>query len=256
MWTEIASKLDEKTPLSCKKIYLKLKNQHKLSKDPTPYSNLIEKILKFKPKFIKTVKSDNDDNLEDIYEDVPMSDDKVEKALKYYLQNLEDFVSPKFEQKYLWSELAKFICEPVNKIYSKINYLKQTFNMESETPYKDILSEILTKESMLRVSIEKDQPILEDEDEDNWSDIEIERLLTWYLAHLDKFKNPKFVRSYLWMEASDILKKSALVCSKKMLEIRSQYRTMVKENPDELNNWKFYNLCQRIYGTGKKNSVG
>lgn len=251
MWTEIASKLDEKTPLSCKKIYLKLKNQYRLNKNKTPYSNLIEKILKFKPKFVKTIK---DDSLGDIYEDVLMSDDKVEKALKYYLQNLEDFLSPKFEQKYLWTELAKFICEPVNKIYSKINYLKQTFNTDSLSPYKNIISEILTKENILKDSIQKDEPILENENE-NWSDVEIDRLLTWYLAHLDKFKNPKFVRSYLWMEASDILKKSALICSKKMLEIRSEYRTMVKENPEELNNWKFYNLCQRIYGTGKKNSI-
>nr|XP_026486246.1 uncharacterized protein LOC113393520 [Vanessa tameamea] len=258
MWTEIASKLDEKTPISCKKMFLKLKNQHKQLNEADfklPYSVLLEKILTFKPKFAK---SNKNKDLEEIntYEDIPMSNEKVYNALNYYLQNLEDFVSPKFEQKYLWTELAKFISEPVNKIFSKINYLKQTFDSEIDTPFKEILHEILTKENALREEINKDpDPITEEDSEQTWSDIETERLLTWYLAHLDKFKNPKFVRSYLWMEASDILKKSPLVCSKKMSEIRSQYRTMVRENPEELDNWKFYNLCQRIYGTGKKSST-
>uniref|UniRef100_S4PFS6 Uncharacterized protein n=1 Tax=Pararge aegeria TaxID=116150 RepID=S4PFS6_9NEOP len=133
--------------------------------------------------------------------------------------------------------------------------MKENFNSELYTPFRDMLHEIISKENALKDALCNDLPTIDEEDvEETWSDIEIERLLTWYLAHLDKFKNPKFVRSYLWMEASDILKKSPLVCSKKMLEIRSEYRTMVKESPETLDSWKFYNLCQRIYGTGKKST--
>ncbi|XP_069362605.1 uncharacterized protein [Maniola hyperantus] len=251
MWTEIASKMDEKTPISCKKMLIKLK---KLLNDTnnTPYHNLLQKISAIKPMLKKASTNQDLDSIK-VFNDVQIDDNKVYNALQYYLQNLEDFVSPKFEKKYLWTELAKYISEPVIKIFNKINYLKISFNNELFTPYKDILQEILTKENALKEALCNDLPTLETDDiEETWSDIEIERLLTWYLAHLDKFKNPKFVRSYLWMEASDILKKSPLVCSKKMLEIRSQYRAMVKESPEALDNWKFYNLCQRIYGTGKK----
>ncbi|XP_045779737.1 uncharacterized protein LOC123877230 isoform X2 [Maniola jurtina] len=253
MWTEIASKMVEKTPVSCQKMFIKLK---KLLNDTniTPYHNLLEKISAVKPKFKKVSKNQDLDSIK-VFSDVQMDDLKVYNALQYYLQNLEDFVSPKFEKKYLWTELAKYISEPVIKIFNKINYLKITFNNESFTPFNDILQEILIKENALKEAISNDLPTLETDDiEETWSDIEIERLLTWYLAHLDKFKNPKFVRSYLWMEASDILKKSPLVCSKKMLEIRSQYRAMVKESPEALDDWKFYNLCQRIYGTGKRST--
>lgn len=253
MWTEIASKMVEKTPVSCQKMFIKLK---KLLNDTnvTPYHNLLEKISAVKPKFKKVSKNQDLDSIK-VFSDVQMDDLKVYNALQYYLQNLEDFVSPKFEKKYLWTELAKYISEPVIKIFNKINYLKITFNNESFTPFNDILQEILIKENALKEAISNDLPTLETDDiEETWSDIEIERLLTWYLAHLDKFKNPKFVRSYLWMEASDILKKSPLVCSKKMLEIRSQYRALVKESPGALDNWKFYNLCQRIYGTGKRST--
>lgn len=253
MWTEIASKMDEKTPISCKKMFTKLK---KLLNDTnsTPYHNLLQKISAIKPMLKKASTNQDLDSITE-FNDVQIDDNKVYNALQYYLQNLEDFVSPKFEKKYLWTELAKYISEPVINIFNKINYLKITFNNELFTPFKDILQEILTKENALKEAISNDLPTLETDDiEENWSDIEIERLLTWYLAHLDKFKNPKFLRSYLWMEASDILKKSPLVCSKKMLEIRSQYRAMVKESPKALDNWKFHNLCQRIYGTGKKSA--
>ncbi|XP_023954831.2 uncharacterized protein LOC112058323 [Bicyclus anynana] len=255
MWTMIASQMEEKTPISCKKMYLKLKlllNEDKR----TPYHNLLEKILAIKPEFKKASKNQDLDSIK-IFKDVQIDDEKVHKALRYYLLNLEDFISPKFEKKYLWTELAKYISEPVVKVFHKINYLKETFNGDLYTPFKETLHDIINKENALKDAIMNDLPTLDEEDTtETWSDLEIERLLTWYLAHLDKFKNPKFVRSYLWMEASDILKKSPLVCSKKMLEIRSQYRTMVKESPEELDNWKFYNLCQRIYGTGKKSLNG
>ncbi|KAG7297016.1 hypothetical protein JYU34_019942 [Plutella xylostella] len=85
-----------------------------------------------------------------------------------------------------------------------------------------------------------------------WSDDEIEQLLIWYLANLDKFKNPKYVRKYLWLESSNILAKSPLACSKKMNEIRTEYRNMVREGPEQLSTWRFYELCQKIYGTGKQ----
>ncbi|XP_039761083.1 uncharacterized protein LOC120634496 isoform X1 [Pararge aegeria] len=253
MWTEIASSMEEKTPISCKKMYLKLKKLLNES-NITSYHSLLEKIVALKPKFKKATSNQDLDSIK-TFKDVQIDDQKVCNALLYYLQNLEDFVSPKFEKKYLWTELAKFISEPVIKVFNKINYLKENFNSELYTPFRDMLHEIISKENALKDALCNDLPTIDEEDvEETWSDIEIERLLTWYLAHLDKFKNPKFVRSYLWMEASDILKKSPLVCSKKMLEIRSEYRTMVKESPETLDSWKFYNLCQRIYGTGKKST--
>lgn len=254
MWTEIASKMEEKTPITCKKMLTKLKNL--TNPERIPYNDLLEKISCIKPKF-KNVSIKDLDAIK-VFKNVEMSDVKVFNALQYYLENLEDFVSPKFEKKYLWTELAKYISEPVRKVFYKINYLKENFNTGIYSPFREVLEEILTKENLLKEAISNgnDLPMIEEDDlVETWSDIEIERLLTWYLAHLDKFKNPKFVRSYLWMEASDILKKSPLVCSKKMLEIRSQYRTMVKESPESLESWRFYNLCQRIYGTGKKTTL-
>ncbi|CAG9569927.1 unnamed protein product [Danaus chrysippus] len=256
MWTEIASQLEAKTPVSCKKMYMKLKNQYNIDKEKniiTPYNAIIEKILAIKPRFAKSNKIKSLDDIT-VYNDVPMSEEKVLNALNYYMQNLEDFVSPKFEKRYLWIELAKYISESVTDVYSKINYMKQNHD-NIDSPFREVVQAIIAKENTLK-EVNKDLSTVKDDENEGqiWSDLEIERLLTWYLAHLDKFKNPKFVRSYLWMEASDILKKSPLVCSKKMLEIRSQYRSMVKENPEELNNWKFYNLCQRIYGTGKKSN--
>lgn len=256
MWTEIASQLEAKTPSSCKKMYIKLKNQYNIDKEKniiTPYNVVMEKILAIKPRFAKSNKIKSLDDIT-VYNDVPMSEEKVLNALNYYMQNLEDFVSPKFEKRYLWIELAKYISESVTNVYSKINYMKQNHDT-IDSPFREVVQDIIAKENTLK-EVNKDMSTVKDDEPEGqiWSDLEIERLLTWYLAHLDKFKNPKFVRSYLWMEASDILKKSPLVCSKKMLEIRSQYRSMVKENPEELNNWKFYNLCQRIYGTGKKSN--
>ncbi|RVE53512.1 hypothetical protein evm_001882 [Chilo suppressalis] len=265
MWNEISSKMTSKTPLSCRKMFAKLKANHSKAKDlddesknKSPYYTLMEKIMKLKPKFHKV----SQENLSEdkLYKDVLLPANKVELALQYYLQHIEEFASPKFEKKYLWTELANFVSEPVNKLYNKINYLKQNYNVETDevagekTLFSELLREILTKENAVKAQITV--PVAPDDNEEvSWSDDEIEQLLIWYLANLDKFKNPKFVRKYLWLEAYSILGKSPLICSKKMTEIRTQYKTMIKESPEDLNHWRFYELCQKIYGTGKKSET-
>ncbi|XP_072945807.1 uncharacterized protein [Epargyreus clarus] len=259
MWMEIAGKFGDRKPITCKKMFLKLKERHKqaVAEDTanakTPYFTLFEKILSIKPKFARIKNKSGEDRT---YKDYPIDETKVELALKYYLQNIDEFISPKFEKKYLWTELANYISEPASKIFNKVNFLIQFYKsntLEAEnTRFGEILKEIFIKESLLN-DVPIDNKAVDEEVEYTWSDDETEILLTWYLAHLEKFKNPKFVRSYLWMEASDILKKSPWACSNKMSEIRTQYRTMVKENPDGLNDWRFSTLCQRIYGTGKRN---
>ncbi|KPJ19278.1 hypothetical protein RR48_05920 [Papilio machaon] len=260
MWKEISLKL-MKPPMSCRRILLKLKNQHRMSamnEDliQSPYYKLIEKILKLKPKFAKI---GNGKSLDDkkTYKDVAISNEKVEKALKYYLDNLEEFLSPKYEKKYVWMELANTINEPVSKVFNKINYMKNLYNTENlvETEFIELMQEISAKEVLLKDLLITDlKPQNEGSFDELWTDDEIEQLLTWYLTYLDKFKNPKYVRSYLWMDVSEILNKSPLNCSKKMSDIRTEYRNMVKESTQELNDWRFYNLCQKIYGTGKKTS--
>ncbi|XP_068624698.1 uncharacterized protein [Battus philenor] len=259
MWKEISSKL-MKSPFSCRRVLIKLKNQHRISasneeyKTTSPYYKLIKKILQLKPKFAKIGQGRNLQEKKS-YKDVSMSDEKVEQALQYYYDNLEEFLSPKFEKKYVWMELANFINEPVSKVFNKINYLKKTYNTEaSETPFTAMLQEIIAKEVLLRdIFITDVKPVVNEGSlEEFWTDDETEQLLSWYLTHLDKFKNPKYVRSYLWMEATEILKKSPLICSKKMSEVRTQYRNMVREAPEELTDWRFFSLCQKIYGTGKK----
>ncbi|KOB75765.1 Uncharacterized protein OBRU01_05667 [Operophtera brumata] len=200
-----------------------------------------------------------DAKIQKTYKNVDMTPVKVESALTYYLNHIDDFVDPKFEKKYLWTELANHITEPVNKVYNKINYLKQAYNVETEeidgqkTAWSGILNEIIAKEVSMNVLIDGMKKFFDD-NESNWSEELILSLLNWYLTNLDKFKNPKFNRSYLWMEASTILNRSPLVCSKKMTEIRTQYRNMVKNNDNELNDWRFLDLCQKIYGTGRKSS--
>ncbi|PZC81916.1 hypothetical protein B5X24_HaOG211702 [Helicoverpa armigera] len=265
MWAEISAKLPDKTPLSCRKMFAKLKANHKQinETDPngkkTPYYTLMEKVMRLKPKFAKTQQNKA---LKDgkVYKDVSLPDDKVTQALQYYLENIEDFVSPRFEKKYLWTELANYICKPVTKVFNKINYLKQSYMNENanevteKTPFEDLLKEIVAKEIAIKLVLENQpKPVIEEScTEESWTDEETEQLLEWYLSNLDKFKNPKFVRSYLWMEVSSMLNKSAITCSKKMSEIRTQYRNMVRERPEELNEWRFLDLCQKIYGTGKK----
>ncbi|XP_026734041.1 uncharacterized protein LOC113498285 [Trichoplusia ni] len=268
MWADIAAKLGDKTPLSCRKMFAKLKANHNDTKqideiDPnvkkTPYFTLMEKVMRLKPKFLKT---EQNKALKDgkVYKDVVLPDSKVEQALQYYLENIEDFVSPRYEKKYLWTELANYVCEPVTKVFNKINYLKQAYNLNTDevagekTPFSDLLKSILTREEAVKLLLENTpKPIVEDSGiEETWTDEETEQLLEWYLSNLDKFKNPKYIRTYLWLEISEMLSKSAITCSKKMSEIRTQYRTMVRERPEELNQWRFLDLCQKIYGTGKK----
>ncbi|CAH0764828.1 unnamed protein product [Diatraea saccharalis] len=265
MWTEISTKLS-KTPLSCRKMFAKLKANHLKMKDidedskkQSPYYTVIERILKLKPKFPKVIQKKLNESKPS--KDVLLPSNKVEMALQYYLQHIDEFLSPKFEKKYLWTELADFVCEPVNKLFNKINYLKQNYNAVTDevagekTQFSDLLKEILTKENAVRAEIVEAVNQDDNGEESTWSDNEIEQLLVWYLANLDKFKNPKFVRKYLWLEASSFLKKSPLICSKKMTEIRTQYKTMIKESPDDLSQWRFYELCQKIYGTGKKSET-
>ncbi|KPJ05812.1 hypothetical protein RR46_01241 [Papilio xuthus] len=260
MWKEISFKL-MKPPMSCRRILLKLKNQHRMSAmnedfKTSPYYKLIEKILQLKPKFAKI---GNGKTLQEnkIYKDVTISNEKVEKALKYYLNNLEEFLSPKYEKKYVWMELANIINEPVSKIFNKINYMKNLYNTENtvEADFLELMQEISAKEVLLKDLLITDSKPINEGSFEFWTDDEIEQLLTWYLTNLDKFKNPKYVRSYLWMDVSEMLNKSPLNCSKKMSEIRTEYRNMVKESPQELNDWRFYDLCQKIYGTGKKSNV-
>jgi hypothetical protein len=262
MWTVISSKLSNKTTLSCRKMFAKLKTNHiKLrdiddpNKKKTPYYFLLEKILSLKPKFAKTDQNQLKDRK--TYKNIELPADKVELALQYYLTHIDEFASPKFEKKYLWTELAKYVNEPLNKVFNKINYIKQNYDLETgnisgeETPLADILKEIVTKENDIMAEIS--EPVsLDEREEVTWSDDEIEKLLVWYLANLDKFKNPKFARKYLWLEVSSVLEKSPLACSKKMAEVRTEYKKMIKESPDDLNSWRFYELCQKIYGTGKK----
>ncbi|XP_052752962.1 uncharacterized protein LOC113519398 [Galleria mellonella] len=260
MWAEIASKLPDKTPLSCRKMFAKLKSDHTVSTDDangkkTPYHALVEKILKIKPRFVKSGHEAQGDKH---YKDVQLPAAKVEQGLQYYLLNIEEFLNPIYDKKYLWTELAKFISEPVSKIFNKINYLKQFYDIEKDevaggkTLFSELLKEIVTKEKTLKGSFEK-KPMVEYSENDMWSDEEVEQLLTWYQVNLEKFKNPKYVRKYLWVQASNSLKKSPLACSKKMSEIRTQYRNMMKDSAEDLNSWRFYYLCQQIYGTGKKN---
>lgn len=267
MWSEISSKLPNKTPLSCRKMFAKLKANHvsldsqdNEDRKKSPYYIVLQKILNMKPKFAK--KDQSNSKVTKTYKDVLLPMAKVELALQYYLQHIEEFISPKFEKKYLWTELANFVSEPVNKLFNKINYLKKCYNIETDevagekTLFGELLKEIIVKERNLKAKIDTEPIVIEEHQEGDWSDEETEQLLVWYLANLEKFKNPKFVRKYLWIEASSILRKSALACSKKMTEIRTQYKTMIKESPEELNSWRFYALCQKIYGTGKKNEVG
>ncbi|KAM3960031.1 uncharacterized protein ACR2FA_005955 [Aphomia sociella] len=266
MWTEIASKLPNKTPLSCRKMFVRLKTNHIASKDDvnkkkTPYYTLLEKVLAVKPKFVKLREKTLQEGK--TYKDVPLPTAKVEQALQYYLLYIEEFLSPRFEKKYLWIELANFVSEPVTKIFNKVNYLKHFYDIEKDkvagenTLFSELLKEILTKETAHKAMLTDDvKPSTEDNGDVTWSDEEIEQLLIWYLDKLDQFKNPKYVRKYLWMDASDILNKSPLACSKKMSEIRALYRNLIKDSAEDLNNWRFYSLCQKIYGTGKKNEPG
>lgn len=265
MWKDISNKLTDNTPLACRKMFAKLKANHRRmgTDDPSikkpSYYTLMQKVMRLKPKFVKTEKSQA---LKDgrVYKDVVLPDEKVARALQYYLENIEDFVSPRYEKKYLWTGLANAVGESVTKVFNKLNYLKQFYNSDTDevaglnTPFAPLLKEILAKEIAIKLVLENEpKPVVEDSDvEVSWTDEETEQLLEWYLSNLDKFKNPKFVRSYLWMEISGILSKSAIACSKKMYEIRTQYRNMVKEAPDDLAGWRFLELCQKIYGTGKK----
>ncbi|XP_075987168.1 uncharacterized protein LOC142983879 [Anticarsia gemmatalis] len=264
MWAEISAKLPNKSPVACRKMLAKLKANHQRVVEDDPnvkksiYHSLLEKVMRLKPKFAKAEQSKTNNGK--VYKDVALPDDKVVQALQYYLENIEDFVSPRFEKKYLWTELANYVCEPVTKVFNKLNYLKQFYNIDTDevagkpTPFAAYLKEIFAKEIAIKLAIENNpKPVIEDSGiEEPWSDDETEQLLEWYLSNLEKFKNPKFVRSYLWMEVSEILNKSAIACSKKMSEIRTQYRNMVRETPFELAGWRFLELCQKIYGTGKK----
>ncbi|CAF4895982.1 unnamed protein product [Pieris macdunnoughi] len=219
MWKEISLEMDGKSAISCKKMYILLKNRYRKNE------------MKYKQIFTKIIPRENKPKA------VDLSDEKIEAALVFYLKNIEDFLNPQL-QDLMWSELAGLISEPADVINKKLNHLFTT-----GTPFEDLLKEISEKEKLFKIDASEVSV---------WTDTETERLLTWYLAHLDKFKNPECVRSYLWMEAADILKKSPLDCSNKMMNIRAQYRMMFKENPEKLQKWDFYNLCQRIYGTGKK----
>ncbi|CAK1546699.1 unnamed protein product [Leptosia nina] len=238
MWIYISVEMN-KPAKSCRRMYLILKKRY-LSANDKKYENLMKKILTLR----RTLGHSPKDGEERV-QDVEMSREKVEKALNYYLQNIEDFTNPNIEKQYIWTELATSISEPVDKVYRKFNFLKQEYASNKETDFQDIIKEIILRENSIGDNF--------DPTSDNciWSDIEVERLLTWYLAHLDKFKNSKFVQSFLWMEASDILKKSPLECSKKMLEIRAQYRTMLKENPDELKQWRSNSSYQEMEFKGE-----
>lgn len=228
IWKKISSEMGGKSAILCKRMFVLLRKRYKKDENPK-YKKIIKEIIE----------------LENTKLPDGLSDDKLETALNFYLRNIEDFLNPKLKKDVIWSELGGSISEPVDKVQNKINYLKSLYLNGEETPFQALLKEITEKENSFKIIIDATEDSV-------WNDSEIETLLTWYLAHLDKFKNPKFVRSYLWMEASDILKKTPLDCSNKMLEIRAEYRTMFKENPEKLQEWKFYNLCQRIYGTGKK----
>lgn len=263
MWIDIAKKIPGKSPFQCKDIYTIMRRKNSKDKDiKTPYTNIFKKISAIKPKFWKSPTYD-ELVLQDIkIKDVSIAEWKVEKALRYYLEHIEEFLNPKYEKKYAWLELANHVSLPITKVYMKVNYLKQFFNSETnevagnKVEFGDLIKEILEKEFVVRIAMESEpQPMAGEENTEivySWSDEETELLLKWYLENLEKFKNPKFVPSYLWMEASILLNKTALECSKKMSEIRTQYSTMMKENPDALLTWRYHELCQKIYGTGKK----
>lgn len=256
MWNEIGAQL-EKRPIICRKMFVKLKANYMKQKDDVNTKNtvirkLLERILKLKPKF-KFGEKNNANTEIKVYEDIDMAHDNILKALQYYMQHIEEFSSPKFDETCLWQELATSVNEPVPKVFNKINYLKQVFNAENTSgvsEFDEIIKYIILKERTK--TVDENKINTEDFEESPWSNEEIKQLLEWYLSNLEKFKNPKFVRKYLWMEVSQLLNKSPLACSKKMTEIRMQYKTMVNEKPADLDNWEFYDLCQKIYGTGKK----
>ncbi|GBP18650.1 hypothetical protein EVAR_14420_1 [Eumeta japonica] len=271
MWKEIASKLPNKTPLSCRKVFAKLKNRrlnlkNEEVKTTTPYYTVLEKILAIKPKFVKKT---GDVSLRKVknFTDVPFPKQKLQIMLDYYLEHLEEFVTPAFNKKKAWIDLANIVGEPLGKVYNKMMYLKdlhkrnaenKSFDAIEEMSFDDLLTKVAEKEAELREEIDTQKRIRKesenefDENENSWDEAQKEQLLKWYLENLEKFKNTKFVRSYLWQEASKIIGKNALSCSKMMAEIRTEYKNKIKDNQMDLENWIFYELCQKIYGTGKR----
>ncbi|KAI5639478.1 hypothetical protein NE865_07978 [Phthorimaea operculella] len=274
MWKEIASKIN-KGPRGCSKVFGSIKSKYEalksegkveVIKKSTLYS-LMQKILtdQAKVKIVYTPIKHNDYYAlteQTTYKDVEIPLWKVKKALEYYLEHVEQFISPKYDKKYAWYNLIKAAeYKSIKKMFLKINYLKQFYNSETNEvdgkpfEFAHLIKEILEKEFTCKVAMGNiPEPMnIEDDPITVWTDDETEQLLAWYLNNLDKFKNPLYVPSYLWAEASNVLNKSAVACSTKMTEIRSQYSAMVKENAEELTSWRFYELCQKIYGTGKKN---
>uniref|UniRef100_A0A1E1WCN3 Myb-like domain-containing protein n=1 Tax=Pectinophora gossypiella TaxID=13191 RepID=A0A1E1WCN3_PECGO len=273
MWNEIASHFPNRPKFACRRMYITLKSRYKKLKETgqedkimkSKHYRLLKDIMSLKLKFYRPPPNPEEVSLKEMttYTDVPMPPWKIENALKYYLNHVEEFVNPKYDKKYAWIELSKSVSVPLVKIFKKINYLKQFYNSETnevngeKIEFGDILREILEKEFICKIAMGTvPEPMNTDSEEQEitWSDDEVESLLLWYLENLDKFKNPKYAPSYLWLEASNVLHKTPLACSKKMMDIRSQYSAMVKDNLEGLNNWRFYVLCQKIYGTGKKNS--
>lgn len=259
MWKEIAEEFPYKTPVMCRRMFLKLK-QRRIAKVTSgevakklSYDSILDRILSMKPKFMK--KKTNGEN---VVNDVALRQEIVEQVLEYYLENLQEFLSPKFEKKRVWLELATKVNEPMMKVYNKVRFLKQAYSADSsntEIEGYDILKRIFEKQKAVKEKIiaEKNAEVSDFSANDNeWTEEQTEQLLIWYLLNLDKFKNPKYINRYLWKDASNIVEKSPLGCSNKMSEIRTEYKSKVNNSPNELKSWRFADLCQKIYGTGKK----
>ncbi|XP_072936342.1 uncharacterized protein [Epargyreus clarus] len=188
----------------------------------------------------------------------PWNRTKIKLLIDAYAQIAHKFRNPKFQKKELWKEISSVVGESPNNCDRKFRNLKQTYirlKMRAEAGgsitkwryYKDF--EVIYENprySTMDDGIQK--YIYKSEDQDY-----IKQLLTYYLEHKEKFRNPFVKKKTLWRVIGPKIGLSSDECDKKFRNLKQTYIRLMekKRQTGKGNNWPYYTYFEQIYNEPK-----
>uniref|UniRef100_S4PPT9 Myb/SANT-like DNA-binding domain-containing protein n=1 Tax=Pararge aegeria TaxID=116150 RepID=S4PPT9_9NEOP len=94
-----------------------------------------------------------------------------------------------------------------------------------------------------------------DDSDDHWDHESTANMLSLYLEHIDKFRNPKIRKKNVWVDIGNAVGKGPDSCDKKFRNLKQTYiRLLRKKNKSGVTTfkWPFFDIFEEIYSVDGK----
>lgn len=180
------------------------------------------------------------------------SGQKIKRLLDAYAQIAYKFSSPRFQKKELWKEIADTVGESAANCDRKFRNLKQTYiKLRFKSTNKNVIKWRFYKdfESIFGMdnpsgADNSNQLVSRSQEEDY-----IREILTFYIEHKEKFKNPSIKNRSIWKLIAPKVGLSCEECDKKFRNLKQTYIRLAEKKKDtgKGNNWPYFYYFEMIY---------